>query len=265
MFRCVRHMESVECVSISADGAHIATGGWDNSVIVWDNTSAVESLRANIKAALGKRSASETSHSPKFTLKGHTQTVQDVCWPQAPGAFQLFSASFDQTVRVWDTVAAMPVCTFPCAKAANSLSVSPSGQELCTAHEDGRVRVWDIRGGNRPAGSSSSSASSAVKVDASSALALTHTYTVHRRMVPQARWNPYEPHWIASVSHDGCLKILDTRATKLPLQTVSLEGCKLLTVVWVSRSVCATGGSDGVLRLHELQHAGGAVNQQDDE
>lgn len=42
-------------------------------------------------------------------------------------------------------------------------------------------------------------------------------------MVSQVRWNPCDEHVLASVSHDGSLKILDIRAPGMATQVVRLH------------------------------------------
>ena len=72
------HTEWVYSVSWSPDGKKLASGSWDNTVIIWD---------ANTGAKLK-------------TLEGHRWYVISVCW--SPDGKYVASCSEDKTVIIWD-------------------------------------------------------------------------------------------------------------------------------------------------------------------
>ncbi len=72
------HTEAILHVSFSADGQHLASGGGDATVRLWD----------------------VNTETPKLTLKGHTNWVLAVAW--SPCGHFLASAGMDGEVRVWD-------------------------------------------------------------------------------------------------------------------------------------------------------------------
>lgn len=63
---------------------------------------------------------------------GHRATVTDVCF--SPDSRWLVTASMDCTVRVWDVPSAYLVDQFRVEKACVSLTMSPTGDFLATAH-----------------------------------------------------------------------------------------------------------------------------------
>jgi U3 small nucleolar RNA-associated protein 21 len=65
---------------------------------------------------------------------GHTAEVTDTCF--SPDSRWLVSASMDCTIKVWDIPSAYLVDNFKVANACISLSMSPTGDFLSTAHVD---------------------------------------------------------------------------------------------------------------------------------
>merc|ERR1712203_490132 len=164
--------------------------------------------------------------------------------------FTLLSGSWDSSVRVWDTAAASCVCNWTVARAVTSFSTSPSmPPQLATSHEDGHVSLWDIRAPPHP------SIQGALSLDASAGLPLTSAQSAHSRLASQVVWCPEDATRLASVGHDGHLRILDPRSPKMPLQSVRVgKGdsvpTKLLCVSWLGKDALVVGGSDGrVVRI----------------
>ncbi|KFH02490.1 NLE (NUC135) domain-containing protein [Toxoplasma gondii VAND] len=219
---------------------------------------------------------------PKLRLRGvHTAPVSDVAF--APSHFRcvLYSASLDNSISAWDTlVGGAPLVTWPVSRGVTSLACQPSdGRVVCTAHEDGRLRLWDIRSGGGDAGGKA--ANGVLSLDANSRLDLRFTFGCpHARLCTQVRWLPRQPgreardrqrdevageHLLASVGQEGVVKLFDIRAPTLPLLTMDVQGAtkskdkkedrsakavRLLTTAWLGPAKLATGGSDGVTRIH---------------
>ena len=70
---------TIEAISWSLDGKHIATGHTDGTVRIWNSDSG----------------------QLEQTLIGHTDAVITLSWRD--DGLQLLSGGFDQTVRLWDT------------------------------------------------------------------------------------------------------------------------------------------------------------------
>eukprot|EP00931_Biecheleriopsis_adriatica_P068590 TRINITY_DN42519_c0_g1_i1.p1 TRINITY_DN42519_c0_g1~~TRINITY_DN42519_c0_g1_i1.p1 ORF type:complete len:470 (-),score=103.29 TRINITY_DN42519_c0_g1_i1:31-1416(-) len=239
--------KALEAAAISEDGTLLASGGWSQEVFVW-NVDPDTFTAPDDTAVGGKRKAAADAEAkrPKFSLKGHTQVVTCLEFgTKARFPYTLLSASWDCSVRVWDTAAASCVCNWPVARAVTSFSLNPvMPPQMATTHEDGHVSLWDIRAPPH------TSVAGALSLDASAGLPLAYAQSPHRRLASQAVWCPEDANRIASVGHDGHLCILDPRSPKMPLQTllVGKQGPmpnKLLCATWLAKDALAVGGSDG--------------------
>jgi WD40 repeat protein len=118
------HAGGVLAVAFSPDGAHVASGGVDGLVKVWD--------RGALREAL--------------TLRGHGAAVTAVAF--SPDSRRLASGSADGTVRVWDAARGKGVATW-CGHAAGvtSLAFDPTGRRLASTGGEqpssGELKLWD--------------------------------------------------------------------------------------------------------------------------
>jgi len=79
------------------------------------------------------------------TLKGHTNSVLDVCWSR--DGDQLFSASADKTAAVWDVEQAQRVRRMrDHTSFVNSICAARKGDPLVvTGSDDCKALIWDVR------------------------------------------------------------------------------------------------------------------------
>jgi len=114
----------------------LASASDDGSVRLWSGfaTTASESSEAEPPAI---------SSDP---LLGHSKEVYVVRWSPKSPSF-LASASFDTTVKLWDSVQKTCVKTLAGhSEAVLSLDYSPSGNLLATGSQDKSVCIWDTNG-----------------------------------------------------------------------------------------------------------------------
>eukprot|EP00164_Ancoracysta_twista_P011802 GFYU01018339.1.p1 GENE.GFYU01018339.1~~GFYU01018339.1.p1 ORF type:complete len:111 (+),score=31.31 GFYU01018339.1:2-334(+) len=94
----------LECVAVGAEGRKAVTGGFSNTISMWDiaaladapaATEATPSKSKRLKSDAGL--AIPAIDTPVSTLTGHTQVVTALSWDLAG---QVVSGSHDQSVRV---------------------------------------------------------------------------------------------------------------------------------------------------------------------
>jgi WD40 repeat protein len=111
------HTDGVRSVAFSPDSRLLASGSWDNTVILWD----VETR----------------------TLRGHTAPVWSVAF--SPDGRLLASGSLDNTIKLWDVETGQEVRTLSGHNDwVLSVAFSPDGRLLASASQDGTVRLWGI-------------------------------------------------------------------------------------------------------------------------
>ena len=119
--------QSVFSVAFSPDGTKLASGGYDNTVRIWN---------------------AETGEQIGEPLRGHTGFVMSVAW--SPDGTKLASGSYgDNTVRIWDAQTGEQIGE-PLrvhTKNVSSVAWSPNGTKLASGSWDATVRLWDVETG----------------------------------------------------------------------------------------------------------------------
>lgn len=115
------HRDSIYALALSPDGKTLATGSYDQKIILW-NAASGEVIR---------------------TLTGHNGCVHDLAF--RPDGRILASASADRTVKLWDAATGERRDTFTQSlKEVFTLAFSPDGKRLAAGGVDNRIRVWEI-------------------------------------------------------------------------------------------------------------------------
>ncbi len=118
------HADFVFSVAFSPDGRHLASGGRDSTIRMWD-------------VVTGK---------VVRTLQGHTDSV--TCVVFHPDGRQLASASEDGTIKLWDAASGRERLTLK-GHAGEVLWIrfSPDGRYLASASLEGPIKLWDAASG----------------------------------------------------------------------------------------------------------------------
>ncbi|WP_406472574.1 helix-turn-helix domain-containing protein [Streptomyces platensis] len=135
--------------------------------------------RSSLLSAYGRFYANQ------FT--GHTETVESAAF--APDGRTLATASFDHSVKLWDTRSHHLLATLTGhTDAVNTVAYSPDGDTLATASNDRSIKLWDTRSHR-----------------------LLATLTGHTNMVEGVAYSP-DGHTLASASSDHTVRLWDVRA-----------------------------------------------------
>jgi WD40 repeat protein len=115
------HSDYIRTLSVTPDGALLASGSGDETIKIWDLASGTE----------------------LFTLRGHLGQVLSIAF--APEGRWLASGSEDKTVRLWDISRRREVARLNGHLASvQSVAFTPDGTRLASTSREGRIYLWDV-------------------------------------------------------------------------------------------------------------------------
>ncbi|CEH16543.1 U3 snoRNP-associated protein (contains WD40 repeats) [Ceraceosorus bombacis] len=138
------HTDEIWSLALSDDGTLLASGGRDRRVGLW----AIEP-RADARELSDVASSRQTlTAAPRWVagLSGHKDSVTSLSFRVGSGLTELFSASLDRTLKLWDATQRSYIETF-FGHQESCLSVSALRGELAASAggRDKTIRWWKVR------------------------------------------------------------------------------------------------------------------------
>ena len=213
------------------DHSLVLTGSVDGSVHLWN----VPASKPLTKSDKSKKRALEESLPPRSVVLKTDSSVSGISWLSLSRAVV---ASQDGTLRVFDPMSGECLPTISISRQISAMTCLGT-RRLVTGHPDGRIIFWTMRFD----GSSSSCL-----------LEAANSCRSHSRLVSVLSARPESEYMVAAGCLDGKVKLFDCRASHFAVQSVSLpEKERVLAVRWVSENRFLSGGSDGRVRVHDIE------------
>ncbi len=239
------HASKIASVTWSPDSKHIASGGDDKVVQIWDATAG--------------RSI--------FTCRGHTARINAVAW--SPNGQSIVSAGDDQALQIWNTKTgkSTPIYRIDSGWWAwvRAVAWSPDGKRIASGSEDRIVQIWDAFTRGKliayqdhpravtalawsPDGTHIASASErTVTMWNTTTGKKVRTSTRHTTLVWAVAWSP-DVRYIASGDLNGVIKVLDA-STGDDVSTYRHSG-RVYSVAWSPNSkLIASASGDSTVQV----------------
>jgi RNA polymerase sigma factor (sigma-70 family) len=165
----LRHGSPVTSVAFSPDGKLLATGSWDNTVLIWDAATGrlIRAIHPQDGWIWGVAFSPDSQflvtagdHRSKRlrlwnvatgksvrSFEGHTNAIRDLSY--SPDGKTIASAAHDGTVRIWDAATGNELRQFAGGDGPQlrSVAYSPDGKRLATTDTGARVHLWEADSG----------------------------------------------------------------------------------------------------------------------
>lgn len=133
------HLACVNCVRWSSDGRHLASGGDDRVIMIWQ----IGRYGGSSSMFGGSKKMVNVEHwKCVSTLRGHSGDVLDLAW--SPHDAWLASCSVDNTVVIWNTKRWQEILAVLKGHTGlvKGVSWDPVGKYVASQSDDKSLRVW---------------------------------------------------------------------------------------------------------------------------
>ncbi|XP_066576218.1 protein FAN isoform X2 [Amia ocellicauda] len=202
------NMALSSCLVLPED-TMVVCSSWDNNVYFYS-------------IAFGRR---------QDTIMGHDDAISKICWRDN----QLYTASWDSTVKVWRCVPAdiasnkrsqfELLAELEHDAGVNTINLNPAGTMLVSGSKEGVVSIWDV-----------------------TTFALLHQVLCHSGRINDIAFSPDSRHTF-SVGEDGSLKVVDVQTGMLISSVASEEPQRCFC--WDGNTVLS-GSQSGELLIWDL-------------
>ena len=154
----------IHCISImAAMPVVLATGGYDHKIRFWDATSGActkaisfpdsqvnclnishdkSTIAAGGNPLVHLFDVNSADDKPLTTYEGHTGNIVAVGFQTARK--WLYTASEDNTIRIWDCRSNRCTRKFDCGVPVNTVALPPNQTSLISGDQNGCMKVWDL-------------------------------------------------------------------------------------------------------------------------
>lgn len=115
------HIQEVEALTYSPDGKVLVSGGWDNTLKVWN---------------------AETGELVN-SFKAHDGSIR--CMAFSRDSKMLITGSRDNSIKIWDTTWSVKYSLFGHVNTINCVLIDPSLRYAYSGGADASLKVWDLK------------------------------------------------------------------------------------------------------------------------
>ncbi len=229
---CKGHERSVDCIAVSPNGRHLASGSFDTNLKIWgaklqqQGEAAAESAEAAENTKKAKTSSSVT-RTPITTLAGHKEGISGVAFTEQEG--EVCTASWDHTIRIWDFEMGGMKTELVGNKSFFGLAYSPLNRTVIAASADRTIRLYDPR--------------------SKEGVIVKSQFTSHEGWVTCVDWCRERAELFLSGGHDNLVKMWDSRSCKTPLYDLRGHDDRVLCCDWGDTAAVVSGGADDTLKV----------------